>query len=138
MRSARGTRRRLGLVLVGALCVVVAAGGSVTSGQSRGAQALDPALIARGDSVFRGRLGGSLCWTCHGANAKGQPNMGPDLTDTVWLHVDGTVAQIEALVRTGVARPKRGTVPMPPWGGPPLDSARLHAVSVYVASLSRR
>jgi hypothetical protein len=64
--------------------------------------------------------------------------MGPDLTDTVWLHVDGTVAQIEALVRTGVARPKRGTVPMPPWGGPPLDSARLHAVSVYEASLSRQ
>jgi len=97
------------------------------------------ALIARGDSIFRGRLGGAMCWTCHGQNAKGMPNMGPDLTDTVWLNVDGSVSSIEALIRTGVPRPKRAMVPMLPWGGgSPLDSAKLHAVATYVASLSER
>jgi mono/diheme cytochrome c family protein len=129
--------RALWLTAIAAAAVTMGVAASAPREAQQAAQTPDAALLARGDSVFRGRLGGSLCWTCHGANAKGMPNMGPDLTDTVWLNVDGSVEQIKTLIRTGVARPKRATVPMPPWGGAPLDSARLEAVAVYVANLNR-
>jgi cytochrome c oxidase cbb3-type subunit 3 len=100
-----------------------------------GQAAADPALVARGDSVFHGKLGGAICATCHGANAKGVPGMGPDLTDKVWLHGDGTVAAIQATIRAGVVKPKKSNMAMPPFGGVPLDSAKVAAVAAYVHSL---
>ena len=101
-------------------------------------QAADAALIARGDSVYHGKLGGAICATCHGANAKGLPGMGPDLTDKAWLHSDGSLKGIEATVRTGVAKPKKASVAMPPFGGVPLDSAKVTAVAAYIHSLGAK
>lgn len=93
------------------------------------------ALIARGDSVYHGTLGGAICATCHGKDAKGVAGMGPDLTDKVWLHGDGGVKFIETIVRTGVSKPKKSSVAMPPFGGVPLDSAKTVAVAAYIHSL---
>lgn len=99
------------------------------------ASAAERALIARGDSVYHGKLGGAMCVVCHGQNAKGLPGMGPDLTDGVWLHGDGTRAFIARIVRTGVPKPKQSAAVMPPFGGTPLDSAKLEAVAAYLHSL---
>ena len=98
-------------------------------------RATDPALIARGDSVFHGKLGGAICTVCHGPNAKGVAGMGPDLTDAEWLHGDGSPAFIAKIVRTGVSKPKKSAAVMPPFGGTPLDSAKVEAVAAYLFSL---
>ena len=58
------------------------------------AQDVTPALIARGDSIFHGKLAGGTCITCHQASAKGIPGLAPDLTDKTWLHGDGSLAAI--------------------------------------------
>jgi cbb3-type cytochrome c oxidase subunit III len=101
-------------------------------------QAADARLVARGDSVFHGKLGGAICATCHGANAKGMPGMGPDLTDKAWLHGDGSRKAIEATIRAGVAKPKQSNMAMPPFGGVPLDSAKVTAVAAYIQSLGAK
>ncbi len=119
-----------------AVAMAVAAFVAVRPGDGdEGQQSPDAAIIARGDSVYHGKLGGAICVTCHGQNAKGLPGMGPDLTDKVWLHGDGTVKSIETIVRTGVAKPKKTSVAMPPFGGVPLDSAKVLAVATYIHSL---
>jgi mono/diheme cytochrome c family protein len=96
-----------------------------------------PSQLALGDSVFRGRAGGALCYVCHGANARGVNGLGPNLTDTEWLNVDGSVAAIEKLVIDGVAKPKKMPAPMPPKGGGQLSDVQVRAVAAYVYSLSR-
>lgn len=95
-----------------------------------------PAQIALGDSVFRGRVGGALCYVCHGPNGKGVDGIGPNLTDKEWLNTDGTVASIEKVVTDGVAKPKKSATPMPPKGGGQLTDGQIKAVAAYVFSLS--
>jgi mono/diheme cytochrome c family protein len=85
-----------------------------------------------GRSVFEGK---GNCATCHGKDAKGTP-LGPDLTDDEWLNVPGsTVDAIIALVRSGVAAPKKYPAPMPPMGGARLRDTEIDAVARYVISL---
>lgn len=88
----------------------------------------------QGKSVFMGK---GNCLTCHGANAKGTP-LAPNLTDSTWLHVDGSETQIVALIRTGVAKPKQHPAPMPPMGGAKLTDAEIAAVAKYVVGLGPR
>jgi mono/diheme cytochrome c family protein len=86
-----------------------------------------------GRSVFEGK---GNCATCHGKDGKGTP-LGPDLTDGEWLNVPaGTPEAIAALVRTGVAQPKKHPAPMPPMGGARLRPAEIDAVAQYVASFA--
>lgn len=96
------------------------------------------AMVALGDSIFHGTAGGGICFTCHGADAKGVQGLGPDLTDTTWLHGDGSLEFIKTTVRNGVTTPKEAAAPMPPMGGATLTPAQVDAVSAYVQSLSRR
>ena len=98
--------------------------------------AVSPAQIALGDSIFRGRVGGALCYVCHGASGKGAPGIGPDLTDKEWLNADGSLASIEKVIIEGVAKPKKMASPMPPKGGGQLTEAQIKAVAAYVYSLS--
>jgi mono/diheme cytochrome c family protein len=95
-----------------------------------------PAQVALGDSVFHGRVGGALCYVCHGANGKGVAGIGPNLTDKEWLNADGSVASIEKVVTEGVAKPKKMPAPMPPKGGGQLNEGQIKAVAAYVYSLS--
>jgi len=99
--------------------------------------ALSPAMIALGDSIFHGRVGGGICFTCHGPTGKGMPGLAPDLTDATWLHGDGSYDFIVKLVTVGVPKP-RGVVaaPMLPKGGAKLSMAQVLAVSAFVYSLS--
>lgn len=94
------------------------------------------ALISHGERVYQGKAGGALCTTCHGPQAKGIPGIGPDLTDGKWLHGDGSMGFLRAIIRTGVPRPKGTAAVMPPYGGSPLKPDQLEAVAAYVHSLN--
>lgn len=74
------------------------------------------------------------CATCHGPMAQGTP-LAPNLTDSTWLNVDGTIEQITALIKSGVPKPKKHPAPMPPMGGAKLSDAEIAAVAKYVLSL---
>jgi glucose/arabinose dehydrogenase/mono/diheme cytochrome c family protein len=94
-------------------------------------------MIALGDRIYHGEVGGATCTGCHGANAKGTP-LGPDLTDTQWLWSDGSYAAIAKTITTGVPQPKQYRSPMPPMGGAELSSDQVSAVAAYIWGLSHR
>ncbi|MHB1096675.1 MAG: c-type cytochrome [Gemmatimonadaceae bacterium] len=101
---------------------------------------LDPASItpqelALGDSLFHGLIGATSCQACHGPEAKGG-TVAPDLTDSTWLHSDGSYGAIYKQIETGVAQPKQYLGVMPPFGGAPLTPDKHRAVAAYVYSLS--
>jgi mono/diheme cytochrome c family protein len=95
------------------------------------------AMVALGDRIFHGQVGGGTCTGCHGANAKGTP-LGPDLTDTQWLWGDGSYAAITKTITAGVPQPKQYRSPMPPMGGAQLSSDQVSAVAAYIWGLSHR
>jgi glucose/arabinose dehydrogenase/mono/diheme cytochrome c family protein len=94
-------------------------------------------MVALGDRIYHGQIGGATCTGCHGANAKGTP-LGPDLTDTQWLWSDGSYAAIAKTITTGVPQPKQYRSPMPPMGGSQLTSEQVSAVAAYIWGLSHR
>ena len=63
----------------------------------------DGALMADAKALF-----GQRCTPCHGDRAQGV--IGPNLTDSYWLHGDGSLMAIHHTVSDGV--PDKG---MPPW-----------------------
>lgn len=83
----------------------------------------DTSLIDPGAKVFA-----ENCVACHGANAKGNKELGaPDLTDAIWFYGSGETA-IAAQVRA----PKHGV--MPAWIGR-LGETTVKELTVYVHSL---
>lgn len=94
-----------------------------------------PAMVALGDRIYHGQVGGAACAGCHGANATGSP-LGPNLTSKKWLWSDGSYAGILKTIREGVAHPKEYRSPMPPMGGAQLTEDQLSAVAAYVWALS--
>jgi mono/diheme cytochrome c family protein len=95
-----------------------------------------PGMVLTGDSVFHGRRGHALCFTCHGENGKGT-QLAPDLTDDEWLTTDGSYSGIVTIIRAGVANPKQYPNLMPPMGGGTLSEPELRAVAAYVFRLRR-
>lgn len=136
------------LLIFGALAVVLVGTRLVRFSSDRGEMvvasfAIDPAgadtlavLLTQGQQVYQGRSGGALCATCHGPHAKGIAGIGPDLTDGAWLHGDGSMEFLRAIIRSGVSKPKTTSAVMPPFGGSPLKPDQLEAVAAYVHSLS--
>jgi mono/diheme cytochrome c family protein len=135
------------LRLVPAVLVLVACGGSAgMSGASsagaapaamRGPSPEELAAIARGDSLFNA----GACQRCHGQKGVGAPN-GPSLVNGAWLHVDGSQAQIAALIINGVPRESitdsTRRFPMRGRGGPMnLTDAQVQDIAAYVVSISR-
>ena len=94
-------------------------------------------MVALGDRIYHGQVGGATCTGCHGANATGTP-LGPDLTDTQWLWGDGSYAAIAKMITAGVPQPKQYRSPMPPMGGAQLTSDQVSAVAAYIWGLSHR
>jgi mono/diheme cytochrome c family protein len=101
---------------------------------ARGAQA-SVQLIALGDSIFHGQVGGGTCYACHGQDAKGS-GVGPNLTDSEWLNTDGSLEGIVKTIQSGVPKPKKAPAPMPPMGGAALTPEQVRAVASYEYSLS--
>jgi glucose/arabinose dehydrogenase/mono/diheme cytochrome c family protein len=92
-------------------------------------------MVALGDRIYHGQVGGASCTGCHGSDGKGTP-LGPDLTDQKWLWSDGSYAGIVKTITTGVAQPKEYRSPMPPMGGAQLTDDQVKAVAAYVWSMS--
>lgn len=92
------------------------------------------AMVEEGMTLFHGA---GLCVTCHGADAKGLPGLGANLTDSVWLHSDGSYDAIIHQIETGVpANVSTSGTAMPARGGSSLTDDQVKAVAAYVWSLS--
>ena len=94
-------------------------------------------MVALGERIYRGQVGGAACTGCHGDRGQGSP-LGPDLTGKKWLWSDGSYAGIAKAITDGVARPKQYRSPMPPMGGAQLTAEQVKALAAYVWGLSHR
>jgi glucose/arabinose dehydrogenase/mono/diheme cytochrome c family protein len=92
-------------------------------------------MVALGDRIYHGTVGGAACVGCHGDSGQGTP-VGPGLTGKEWLWSDGSFAGIKKTITEGVLQPKKYRSPMPPKGGAQLAPDQLSAVAAYVWSLS--
>ncbi len=96
------------------------AGGEVTD-EVLTSLAGESSIVVAGRTTFEAN-----CVVCHGD--QGQGNIGPNLTDSSWIH-GGTPTEIYATARDGVSA--RG---MPQWG-PVLGDRSLQGVIAYVLSI---
>jgi len=94
-------------------------------------------MVALGNRIFHGEVGGAACTGCHGADGAGTP-LGPNLADNQWLWSDGSVAGIASTITEGVMQPKQYRAPMPPLGGAQLSPEQVTALAAYVWGLSHR
>ncbi len=94
------------------------------------------AMVALGDRVYHGEVGGAACTGCHGASAKGTP-LGPDLTNGKWLWSDGSWKGIAKTVQDGVPLPKNYRSTMPAMGGAQLTPDQVSAVAAYIWALNQ-
>jgi cytochrome c oxidase cbb3-type subunit 3 len=85
----------------------------------------DDASLAKGRAIFESQT--SLCASCHRPDLGGL--VGPNLTDTVWLH-GCTAGELAHSVSTGF--PPRGMLPF--GGGPKLTDEQLRQLVSYVMS----
>jgi len=92
-------------------------------------------MVALGNRIFHGQVGGATCTGCHGADGKGSP-LGPDLTGKKWLWSDGSYAGIAKTIADGVLQPKEYRSPMPPRGGSQLSDDQVSALAAHVWALS--
>jgi mono/diheme cytochrome c family protein len=90
-------------------------------------------MVAKGKKIFGGA---GLCMACHGPQGKGLT--GPNLTDTTWLHHDGSYAALVKQITEGIddKASKTGVI-MPPKGGSGISDEDVKAVAAYVWTLSR-
>jgi cytochrome c oxidase cbb3-type subunit 3 len=81
--------------------------------------------------AFRGKQAfGAVCAACHGAEGKGNPQLGaPNLTDSTWLHGNAQEDIIEAILKG-----RRGEMPAHKGF---LDADKIHLLTGYVYSLSQ-
>jgi glucose/arabinose dehydrogenase/mono/diheme cytochrome c family protein len=91
-------------------------------------------MVALGDRIYHGQVGGAACVGCHGAAGAGT-TLGPNLTDTEWLWSDGSYRGIAKTITAGVPEPKQYRSPMPPMGGAQLSPDQVSAVAAYVWAL---
>jgi cytochrome c oxidase cbb3-type subunit 3 len=96
-----------------------AEGGEVTE-EMLATFAGDPAMVADGAHIFE-----TNCVVCHGA--RGEGNIGPNLTDSAWIH-GGTPVEIHATISNGVAA--RG---MPAWSATLGRDSVLRAVAFVLS-----
>jgi glucose/arabinose dehydrogenase/mono/diheme cytochrome c family protein len=94
-------------------------------------------MVALGDRIYHGQVGGAPCMGCHGGNGQGT-TLGPPLLGKKWLWSDGSFAGITKTINDGVAQPKEYRSPMPAKGGAELTDEQVKAVAAYVWSLSHR
>ena len=95
------------------------------------------AMVALGERIFRGEVGGAPCAGCHGRDATGTP-LGPDLTSGQWLWGDGSLPAITKTIVDGVANPKNHSGVMPPKGGAELSADQVSAVAAYAWAVGHR
>lgn len=92
-------------------------------------------MVALGNRIYHGEVGGASCAGCHGASGTGGP-LGPNLTDKKWLWSDGSYPGIAKTIQEGVAQPKEYRNAMPAMGGAQLTDDQVKALAAYVWSMS--
>lgn len=92
-------------------------------------------MVALGERIYRGEIGGAPCTACHGMKSEGSV-LGPPLTKHQWLWSDGSYAGIRKTIVEGVQHPKKYRNVMPPLGGAQLTKDQISALAAYVWSLS--
>jgi mono/diheme cytochrome c family protein len=93
-----------------------------------------PEQVAKGDALFHGSAN---CYACHGS--KGEGLVGPNLTDSEWIHSKGTYEDIVTQIDKGVTKEEsKSGVVMPPKGGADLSDDDVKAIAAYVHSLSHK
>ena len=92
-------------------------------------------MVEAGATLFNGA---GLCMACHGPDGKGNSGLAADLTDSEWIHSDGSFEKIVEGIMAGVD-PSKSTngIAMPPRGGSALTDEQVRAVAAYVWTLSR-
>ena len=103
-----------------------------SAGVATGTTVVLAADSAAGQQLFN-RAG--RCFTCHGARAEGMTSLGPSLTDTIWLHGDGSLRAIERVIANGVATPRETPIAMPAFGGQ-LTAAEITRLTAFIYSIS--
>ena len=79
--------------------------------------------------AFSGKQKFQVCAACHGADGKGNQQLGaPDLTDGIWLHGSGEAAIVEQI--------SKGRSNQMPAHKDLLSPAKIHLLTAYVYSLS--
>lgn len=97
-------------------------------------EGVTPEMVAEGKTIFSGA---GICMSCHGPAGEGIPNLGANLTDDEWLHIDGSYESIVQNILNGVtAQESSSGVPMPPKGGTAITDEQVRAVAAYVWTLS--
>jgi mono/diheme cytochrome c family protein len=92
-------------------------------------------MIEQGKAVYGGA---GICSSCHGPAGAGIPSLGADLTDSEWLHSDGSYDGVVKTVMEGVTAQASSTgVPMPAKGGTNISDDDAKAVAAYVWTLSK-
>jgi glucose/arabinose dehydrogenase len=92
-------------------------------------------MVALGERIYHGQVGGAPCTGCHGSSGQGTP-LGPALDGKKWLWSDGSFPAIAKIITDGVAQPKQYRSPMPPLGGAQLTADQVQAVAAYIWALS--
>jgi glucose/arabinose dehydrogenase/mono/diheme cytochrome c family protein len=113
------------------------AGAAATAATLAVAPGASKEMLALGERIYHGQVGGATCTGCHG-DAGGGTALGPDLTDSAWLWSDGSYPAIAKTITDGVPQPKQYRAPMPPMGGAQLSPDQVSAVAAYVWALSHR
>lgn len=145
-------------VRVGAICRGVLLGGVglalVVAGPGpRAAVAQDTTRVSLTDTIPPARLAQMIeagadvfndgfCPICHGIGGRGDVERAPDLTDSEWLHSDGSYEGILQTILWGVKKEEmKAVTPRPffmsPKGGMSLSPEEFRAVTAYAWSLSR-
>ncbi len=131
-------KQRLNRLVGGIAAVVLPAFGAPGDAAAQAApeplpSGITAVMVAQGKSLYEST---GLCMACHGMDGKG--GIGPDLTDQILLHPDGSVDSITVQLIRGIAEAEAKTgIPMPPRAGTGLDDDELRAVAAYVWTLSR-
>jgi glucose/arabinose dehydrogenase/mono/diheme cytochrome c family protein len=94
-------------------------------------------MVALGERIYRGQVGGAACTGCHGGSGEGSP-LGPPLTGKKWLWSDGSYPGIAKTITDGVSQPKQYRSPMPPMGGAQLTPDQVSALAAYVWGVGHR
>ena len=98
-------------------------------------EGVTPAMVEEGKGLYNGA---GICMSCHGPAGEGIPNLGANLTDDEWLHVDGSYESLVQNIMTGVtAQESSSGVPMPAKGGTAITDDQVKAVAAYVWTLSQ-
>jgi glucose/arabinose dehydrogenase/mono/diheme cytochrome c family protein len=94
-------------------------------------------LVAVGQKVFNGDIGGATCAGCHSDGGVGSP-VGADLTAGKWIWSDGSLDGLTKTIKSGVPQPKFHLGAMPPMGGVTLSDDQVKAVAAYVWALGHQ